>query len=182
LNLPASGFELEICQSLNWRAERALPAWLAAPTTAATIPTAAASAAATEIAAADGFRPRFIHHQRPSIELILMEVVDRFLRVFVRGHFDERKATRAPRGLVTHHAHVVDSSGPAEEFSEFFVRALIREVAHVQSAAHRCETLSRASLTGTVTCRRASDRTPGEPLATNGLRGLNGSETRNLRA
>jgi hypothetical protein len=117
----------------------------AAPASSTIAAAATAAATATEVAAANRLRPRLVDDQRPAIKLVLMEFVDRLLRVFVGRHFDKRKPARPAGGLVAHHAHVVDSSGAAEEFCQFFVRALIREVANVQSAAHRCETLSRAS-------------------------------------
>jgi hypothetical protein len=141
-----------------------LPARLAsAATTATTTVSAAATttaAAAAKVTAADRLRPGLVDHQRASIELVLVEFVDRFLRVVVTCHFNERESARATGRLIAHHANIVDRSCSAEQLCEFFIRAFIREVAYVQSAAHRCETLSRASLSETVTCRRASDRTP----------------------
>lgn len=89
-----------------------------------------------------------------------MKLADCFLCVVVRGHLDKRKASCSTRGLVAHDAHIVDCSGPAEELGEFFVRGFVGEVAHVQSAAHRCETLSRASFCLPEARRRASDGTP----------------------
>jgi hypothetical protein len=168
---------------MSVRCVTTLPAWLATATaaTAATVSAATATAAAV-IAAANGFRPCFVDDQRPSIELVLMQFVDRFLCVFVRCHLDEREATCPARGLITHYADVVDGSSAAEELGQFFIRALIREVAHVQSAAHRCETLSRARSTTTVKvgARATVHRVMRSQLTAFG--DSHGSETRTLRA
>jgi hypothetical protein len=133
------------------------PPWFAAATAATTTIATATSAATTEVTTTDWLRSRLVHDQRAAIELVLMQFVDRLLCVVIGGHFHERKPARAASCLIAHDTDVVDGSRTAEQLREFFVGALIREVAHVQSAAHRCETLSRASLTRTVTCRRASD-------------------------
>jgi hypothetical protein len=100
-----------------------------------------------------------------------MKLADRFLRVIVVRHLDERKPACASGGLIAHHADVIDGSSTTEKLRQFFIGGLIREVAYVQSAAHRCETLSRASISKAVTRRRASDVTPSDALATDGLRG-----------
>jgi hypothetical protein len=122
----------------------ALPARLAASAAAAVSTAAATSATTAPTEIAGGLRPRFIYHERSTVHLVLMEFVDCFLRVFVRCHLDKRKASRAARRLIAHDTYVIDCSCAAEELGEIFVRALIRKVANVQSAAHRCETLSRA--------------------------------------
>jgi hypothetical protein len=160
-----------------------LPARLAAATaTAATAVPAATAPAAAVITTANGLRPCLVDDQRPSIKLELVQFVNRFLCVFVRCHLHECEAACPARGLITHHAYVIDGSGAAEEFGQFFIRALIREVAHVQSAAHRCETLSRARSTTTVKvgARATVHRVMRSQLTAFG--DSYGSETRTLRA
>jgi hypothetical protein len=122
-----------------------LPARFAPPAaTTATVSAAAAATAATEVAAAYRLRPSLIDDEGTTIELVLVQFVDRFLSVLVCCHFHECEPTCAPSRLIAHDANVVYGASAAEQLGEFFVRALIGEVANVQSAAHRCETLSRA--------------------------------------
>jgi hypothetical protein len=142
--LRTPGFELEVL--MVGRLRRPLPARLATATAAtAAVSSATASAAATEVAATNRLRPRLVDDQRATVELILMQFVDRLLSVLIAHHFDECESARTPSGLVAHDANVIHCTGAAEQLRELFVRAFIREVANVQSAAHRCETLSRAS-------------------------------------
>src|SRR5262245_42512069 len=94
----------------------------------------ASAAAATESSL--GLRSGFIHHQRASIHLMLVELADRLLRIVVARHLDERKPARAPGRHVPHHPDVVYLARPAEQLGELVFRGGIREVADVESPAH----------------------------------------------
>src|SRR5690606_1984753 len=63
-------------------------------------------------------------------------------------HLDEGKTAGAPRGLVTHHANVVDGTGPAEQLVQILVSGLVRKVTNIQSAAHGALCLNRARVSG----------------------------------
>jgi hypothetical protein len=93
----------------------------AATTTAATTVTAASAAATTAAKAAFRFRTRFVHDQRPSIHLVLVQLADSLLRVIVRCHLHERKPAGAPGRHVSHDADIVDLTRPAEQFSELIL-------------------------------------------------------------
>src|SRR5262245_16890838 len=111
-----------------------------------------------------------------------MELANRLLRVFVGHHLDEREATRATGRLIAHNTNVVHCSRAAEELRQLLVRGLIGKVTHVQSAAHRCEILSRAALScGTTSAReRRGHRWSARNCGPSGTH--TGSETRNKRA
>ena len=82
----------------------AVSAAAAAATTAATAATATAAAAATATAAATGpglARPGLIDRQATAVDLLVVQGVDRGLRLGVRAHFDETESlasTRVPVG------------------------------------------------------------------------------------
>src|SRR5690242_9511837 len=92
----------------------ALPARLA-PTTAGVVAAEVAAAAATEAAASLRLRLRLVDDERPAVHLVLVKFVDGLLRVFIRGHFDEREPARAARRHVTHDADAFDGAGLAEQ-------------------------------------------------------------------
>jgi hypothetical protein len=102
-----------------------------AATTAVPTPTAATAA---EVAL--GFRPRFVHGQRASAELCLIERLSRALSFFVGRHLDEREPARPSRGHVPHHADAVDRAMLREEILEFRLTCRIREVADEQFPTH----------------------------------------------
>ena len=68
-----------------------------ATATAAAIASASATASAVSTATASArgafrLRPRFIHDKVPTTEVLTVEAVDRAVRVFIAGDFDEREA------------------------------------------------------------------------------------------
>jgi len=68
-----------------------------ATATAAAIASASATASAVSTATASArgafrLRPRFIHDKVPTTEVLTVEAVDRAIRVFIAGDFDEREA------------------------------------------------------------------------------------------
>src|SRR3954465_10982692 len=120
----------------------------AAPTTAAV---ASASTAAAIIAAATaaspsatsaatdpafGFRPGFVHDERATLHLVLVELGNGLLRVVVVRHLDEGEAARATRCHVPHHPDVVDFAGPAKQLGELIFGGRVGEVPDVESPAH----------------------------------------------
>ena len=104
-----------------------------AATATATTAAAAATAAAE---AAFRLRPRFVHHQRAAVHLMLVELGDGLLRVVVVSHLDERESARAAGGHVAHHPDVVHLAGPAEQLRQLVLRGRIGKVADVESPAH----------------------------------------------
>src|SRR5262249_10574822 len=71
---------------------------------AAAAATATVSAAATTTTAAGAFftGTRFIDGQGATLKIFLVEHLDRFGRILLRTHFDEREATGTARGAVLH--------------------------------------------------------------------------------
>src|SRR5437868_8633289 len=111
-----------------------LPARFAAATRAAAI--AAVAAAAAETARALRLRPRFIHRQAASAELMIVQLGDRFLRFFIRAHLHECEAARAPGGHIAHHLHRLDGAGLREQVLKIGFPGFVRKVSHVKSATH----------------------------------------------
>src|SRR4051812_11605570 len=77
-----------------------LPARFGPATRAAAI---AAVAAAAEPAGALRLRARLVHGQAASAKLVVVQLADRLLRLFVGAHLHERKTARASGRHVTHH-------------------------------------------------------------------------------
>src|SRR5450830_1519103 len=115
----------------------ALPAGLALPAAAAVVPAASATAAVSAATAAAAtaasasaasaestfwLRPGFVHHERTSIHLVLVELGDGLRRVLVIHHFDEREPAGAAGRHVPHHPDVVHLAGLAEQLRELIVR------------------------------------------------------------
>jgi len=128
---------LEDPEDLEDLKDAILPAWLgAAPaafTPAAFTPAAAASA---EPARARRLRPRLAHGDGSSTELFLIELIDGRLGGGVRGHFDEREASRSAGRHVTHDANRLNRTGLREERFELLVRGLKWEIADIELSIH----------------------------------------------
>src|SRR5206468_9004075 len=107
-----------------------------ATVTAAATAAAATSAATTATEAAFRFRPGFVHHERASVHLLLMELADRLRRVLVIHHLDECEAAGPAGGHVPHHPDVVHLPGLAEQLRELLFRRRVGEVPDVESPAH----------------------------------------------
>jgi hypothetical protein len=60
------------------------------------------------------FGTRFVNGEATPAELIFIQLGDGLLRLLVRGHFHERKATRPPGGHVTHDPDRFDGPGAPE--------------------------------------------------------------------
>jgi hypothetical protein len=70
----------------------------------ATATTAISTAAATTSTTATGtfcLRPRFVHHEVASAEILTVQRIHRTIRILVALHFDERETARLPRKTIT---------------------------------------------------------------------------------
>jgi hypothetical protein len=112
------------------RRSRSLPAGFGAP--------APVTTAAESTAAALGLRTRLVNGESSPAELIVIERGDGILRIFVRGHLDEREAARLAGGLVAHHIDGVDRPGASEERPEVLFGRLKRQVSDVKFSSHVC--------------------------------------------
>lgn len=74
----------------------------ASTASAATAATTAVSAASATAAAALRLRPRFVHHEVTPTEILPVERINRTIRVFIAGNFDERETARLPGKTVTY--------------------------------------------------------------------------------
>lgn len=100
---------------------------------AATTPVAAAVAAAAVAATAStggtraaAARPVFrrVHPERAAIELIAVELLDRFRRIFVGGVLDERETTRPAALAVVRKKHITHFTDLGEEVLHFRFRGI----------------------------------------------------------
>ena len=73
---------------------------VAATSTAVTSATAATAPATTATAGALGLRPRFVHDQVPTTEILTVQRVDRPVCVFVITYLDEGEAARLARETI----------------------------------------------------------------------------------
>src|SRR3954468_10127387 len=119
-----------------------LPARFGATSAAVAATAAAAVAAAAEattaVAARAGrrLRARLVHGEVAAAELMVVQLLDRVLRVFVGRHFDERE-TAGPAGrLVAHHVDAVDGADRAKQRAEILVVSVVGKVADVELSCH----------------------------------------------
>ena len=109
----------------------------------AVAPLAAASAARTRRAFLAGAGN--IDGQGAALKLLVVELLDGFLRLFGRGKFHKGKAARLARDFVHHEIHRSHRSGLGEVFLKVVFPRLIREISYKQSA------LAHKQLTGQIT-------------------------------
>src|SRR5205085_1907380 len=96
-----------------------LPPRLATAAAAAAPVATVAAAAAAAAEAAFGPGPRFVHRQRASAHLVLIEFRRSLLRLLVGRHFDKREAARAAGRGIAHHAYRFHVAGFAEQLLQF---------------------------------------------------------------
>src|SRR5438128_931930 len=110
----------------------------AAEVVAAAAIAATAEAAAAEVTSAATFRlrTRLVDHQLPTLHLVLVKLLDRFLRRVIGGHLDETEAPRAAGRHVTHHARAGDIANAAEELVQILVCRFVWEITDVEPATH----------------------------------------------
>jgi hypothetical protein len=111
-----------------------LPPRFAAPTTA-TASTAAAAEAAT--AGARRHRLRLVNGQVPAAEVVVVELIDGFLRLLVGRHLDEPESACAASRHVAHDLDALDGATSGEELLQVLLSRAVREVAHVKFSTHR---------------------------------------------
>jgi hypothetical protein len=73
---------------------------VAATSAAVTSATTTAAPATAATAGSLGLWPRFVHHQVPSAEILTVQRIDRAIRIFVIGHFNEGEPARLPRKTI----------------------------------------------------------------------------------
>src|SRR5207253_1555040 len=110
-----------------------LPPRLAASAAAATTVPAESSAAPESTL---GLRPRLVHRQTASTQLVAVELVRCLLRFFVSCHFDERKAARAAGSRIAHHAHGFHGAGAAKQLLQLRFARRVRQIADVKPSTH----------------------------------------------
>src|SRR5579862_486329 len=111
-----------------------------------TAPAAPASFAAAESAAAAAarlFRAGFVDREAASADLHCVELFDGFLRIFVRGHFDERESACAARHLIAHHVDRLDGPGLGEQFLQLRLTRRVRKIPDIQLSTHLYRLLYR---------------------------------------
>jgi len=119
------------------------PAVAAAPTITTTTPTAATAAFC--------LRPCFIHHQVPPTEILAVQGIDRPVRIFVVGEFNESKTARLSREAVSDE---IDARGSNANLREPFVELIFRrgkrkitdvELLHLSTPSVRNPSASRGA-------------------------------------
>src|SRR4051812_16567564 len=106
--------------------------------TAAAAVAAAAEAPPTAVAARAGrrLRARLVHGEVAAAELMVVQLLDRVLRVLVGRHFDEREAAGAAGRLIAHHVDAVDRADRAKQRAEILVVGVVGKVADVELSCH----------------------------------------------
>ena len=102
-------------------------------TTTAAATTATIPAAATAATGAFRLRAGFVDNKVPTTEVLTVEAVDRAIRVFIAGDFDEGESTRLPREAVTNETDCrrTDTS-LSKPFLELFFRCAERKITDVK--------------------------------------------------
>jgi hypothetical protein len=146
---------------------------VAATSTAVTSATAATAPAAT--AGALGLRPRFVHDQVPTTEILTVQRVDRPVCVFVITYLDEGEAARLARETI---ADQIDTRGSYADLREPFMKLIIRcrkrkipnvELLHLPAPSARNPVVESRS----APKRRASyTGSPGSPATTGARQAL----------
>jgi hypothetical protein len=93
-----------------------------ASTAVASTPAAAAPTTATTSGAL-GLRPRFVHHQVPTTEILTVQGIDRPVCVFVIAYLDEGEPARLSRKTI---ADQIDTRGSYTDLREPLMKLIIR--------------------------------------------------------
>src|SRR6185295_5527329 len=126
----------------------------------------AVSAAAAESARSFRLRTRLVDRQAAAAQLIVVQLGNGLLRLFVRAHLHEREPARPARGHVAHHLHRFDGAGAGEQVLQVVFAGLVRKISHVKSATH----LSHSSVANATTVE----------VLVSSLSGISGSELERL--
>jgi hypothetical protein len=129
----------------SWTGELPAIAATATATTAATASAVTPIATAATTAATGTFRlgPGFVHVDGASANLRAVESGDRFLAVFIAGHFHESETAGAACVAIGHDANAIHLSVPFKNLSQFFLAGIeakvpYKDVLHASSSALSC--------------------------------------------
>jgi len=103
-----------------------------ATTSAAPIFISAAATSATTLIA----RPCFIHAQRPSLDLLSIELAYRVLCIAFGRHGHKSESPGLPREFILHQQHFSHSTSLRKHVLQLELRRRERQVAYVQSISH----------------------------------------------
>jgi hypothetical protein len=155
INYPITRLPNYPIQSLSLPPSVAIPTATAPPiraaaTAAAASTTTTAAVTATATAAAEtaaGFRPGtcFVDREAAAAELILIELGDRFLRLFVGAHLDECKPAGTASGHVAHEFDVVNCSGARKELLKIAFARFVRQISYIEPSTHLLTPLDRVT-------------------------------------
>ena len=125
---------------------RSSPTVTAAATTTTTTATAAvpaaiatatkATAAATTTAAARATLLRDVYAEGTALEVLTIQIVERLLRAFRRGHLDEAETARAARHPVEHQSNLANFTAGRKALRNQIFGGVKREVTNVQTIRH----------------------------------------------
>ena len=110
-----------------------LPTWLA---TSAAATAATAEAATATAAGARGHRLGLIHGQIAATKIVIVQLLDRTLSLFIGSHLDETEATSPTRGHVAHDLDALDGAAGGKELFEILFSRAVRKVPHVKFSTH----------------------------------------------
>jgi len=96
----------------------------------------AAIAAAAATAAAFSFGASFVHGEGATPQLAAVQVIDRFPRVVVGTHLDEREATGPARHLIAHHRDRFHRADTRKQVLQLTLADFEGKIADVQFPTH----------------------------------------------
>jgi len=104
------------------------------------------------------FGSSFIHGERATAQLAAVQLLDRFPRVIVGTHLDEREATGPARHLVTHHSDRFHRPDTRKQVLQFTLTHFERQVANVQFPTHDIAPFVPATVVVQLTFKRSESR------------------------
>src|SRR5688572_6741419 len=113
---------------------RWLPAGFA---TAATTATTSTTETATTAARACRHRLRLVDGEVTAAKIVIVQLLDRLLRLFVGAHLNEAEAARSTGSHVAHDLDAFDRAAAREELFEILLPRAVRKVSHVKFSTHR---------------------------------------------
>src|SRR5829696_3421959 len=104
-------------------------------------PSTAAAAATAAEAAATAARPcrhrlRLVDRQVAAAEVVVVQLLDRALRLLVGRHLDEAEPAGTTGGHVAHDLHALDGATACEQLFEVLLTRGVRKVPHVKFSTH----------------------------------------------
>src|SRR5207249_11223308 len=110
----------------------AAPAPPTPPAAATAIPAATTTATSASPIAARSRGPRLIHRERPAVEHLAVQLLDRLRRVRVLEHLNEAEAAGAPGVTVDRDAGRTDRADLLEERAQALVCRVVRQTAYIK--------------------------------------------------